>query len=80
MNGNFVRAETDFGLAIENDGEWTALVKGPKGLPTSGLAGNNNGDPSDDMVTKEGIDVTGWNMSQSILANSWQVYDPEDPE
>ena len=80
MNGNFVRAETIFGLSVENDGEWTALVKTSRGLPTAGLAGNNNGDPSDDMVTKEGIDVTGWNMSQSILANSWQVDDPEDPE
>lgn len=80
MNGNYVRVETDFGLSVEFDGEWTALVKVPGGLLTSGLAGNNNGDPSDDMVTKDGVDVSGMDMSQSILANSWQVHDPEDPE
>jgi hypothetical protein len=78
MNGNSVRAEADFGMSVENDGEWTALVKVPRGVPTLGLAGNNNENPDDDMLTKEGIDVTGWNMSQSILANSWQVDDPED--
>jgi hypothetical protein len=80
MNGNSIRAETDFGMSVENDGEWTTQIKVPRGVPTFGLAGNNNEYPDDDMLTKEGIDVTGWNMSQSILANSWQVDDPEDPE
>ncbi|ELT87035.1 hypothetical protein CAPTEDRAFT_113759, partial [Capitella teleta] len=78
-NGNFMRIETDFGLVVENDGQWTAVIKVPTDFEnaTEGLCGNNDGDAENDMLTKEGNDVTGMNGSQSVLANSWQVHDPD---
>ena len=80
MNGKYVRAETDFGLSVENDGVWTALVKLPTSFRnmTNGLCGNNNGDAGDDLTTSDGEDVTGLENSFSIWGNSWQVEDPED--
>ena len=75
MNGNFVRVETDFGLAVENDGVWTALIRFPLDFAdvTEGLCGNNDGDPNNDMTTSDGVDVTGEVDSYSQLADSWEV-------
>ena len=81
MNGMYARAQTDFGLAVENDGHWTAVVKmsGSFSDMTDGLCGNNNGDPEDDLITKDGEDMNGNYEGHSIFGNSWEVYDPEDP-
>ncbi|ELT91584.1 hypothetical protein CAPTEDRAFT_122944, partial [Capitella teleta] len=80
MNSNFLRIETDFGLIVENDGKWTAIIRVPTEFKnaTEGLCGNNDGDAENDMLTKEGNDVTGMDGSHSILANSWQVHDPDE--
>ncbi|ELU13584.1 hypothetical protein CAPTEDRAFT_37705, partial [Capitella teleta] len=74
-NGNYVRVMTDFGLAVENDGKWTALVKFPVDFvgATEGLCGNNDENPDNDLLTRDGVNVTGMIDSVSLLANSWQV-------
>ncbi|ELT90859.1 hypothetical protein CAPTEDRAFT_40659, partial [Capitella teleta] len=56
MNGNYVRVMTDFGLAVENDGKWTALVKFPVDFvgATEGLCGNNDENPDNDLLTRDG--------------------------
>lgn len=81
MNGFYARAETNFGLALEHDGYWTALVKMPGSFRdmTDGLCGKNDGDLRSDLITKGGLDVAGELNSHSLLGNSWQVLDPEDP-
>ena len=82
MNGQYSRVETSFGLVVENDGSWTTLVKMPTTFSnmTDGLCGNNNGDAEDDLVTKDGVDVTGTAGSYSVFANSFLVEDAENPK
>ena len=66
---------------VENDGQWTALVKMPTDFinVTEGLCGNNDGDAYNDMFTKDGEDVSGMKGSHSLLSNSFIVDDTEDP-
>ena len=80
-NGFFARVATSFGLAIEFDGSWTAVVKLPTSYEnqTEGICGNSNLDPTDDFTTKDGVDVTYEKDRYSMLGNSWQVDDPETP-
>ena len=79
-NGRFVRLETDDNVVVENDGEWTALVKIPaiyKNAMT-GLCGNYDDNPDNDLTTSDGQDVSGMENQYSLVGNSWQVDDSED--
>ena len=80
-NGFFVRVATSFGLVVEFDGFWTAVVKLPASYEdqTEGICGNSNLDPTDDFTTKDGEDVTDEEHRYSLLGNSWQVFDPQTP-
>ena len=81
MNGPYARVETDFGLAVENDGRWTALVKLPPEYNnlTEGLCGNSNQDNTDEFITRHAIDVSGVSGGAALFGHSWQEFDEEDP-
>ncbi|CAH1797941.1 unnamed protein product, partial [Owenia fusiformis] len=48
--------------------------------------GNFNGNPEDDLVTRDGIDVSGypdgsiWSVKDTLIGNSWKVYNPGQPD
>ena len=81
MNGLYARVETDFGLVLENDGSWTAIVKLPRSYNgvMNGLCGNSNSDIDDDLVSSNGDDLSGMENAPIIFGNSWQVLDSENP-
>ena len=80
-NGRFVRLATNFSLVVESDGDWLTVVKVPDSFADkmAGLCGNADGDPENDWRTRNGTDVKGRPNSYSLIGNSWQVDDPEDP-
>jgi alpha-tectorin len=45
---------------------------------TDGLCANNNGDASDDLITRWGVDVTNHTDAWWEFGQSWQVVDEED--
>ena len=82
MNGPYARVETDFGLAVENDGKWTALVKLPPHYKafTEGLCGNSNDNVTDDLITRQGRNVSGISGGASLFGHSWQEFDEDEPK
>ena len=78
VNGLVIRVESTSGVILEYDGEWMATVRVPEGHMT-GLCGNNDGNPDNDLVTKEGVDVSQDPSGHSLFGNSWAVYDNENP-
>lgn len=82
MNGLFVRIATSFGLVVEYDGFWTVAVRLPANYEsqTEGLCGNSNLDPDDDMITRDGVNVNDDDHAEDLFANSWMVYNPDDPK
>ena len=80
MNGKFVRIETDFGLVVENNGDWMVVVRLPNEYrdQMEGLCGDFDGDANNDFVTKEGVDVKDNPNKHSVFGASWQVLDESD--
>ena len=79
-NGRFIRLEhSQFGVVIEYDGDQIATVRVPKGMMT-GLCGNNDGNPDNDLTTKEGEDVSGIENGYAIFGDSWQTFDERELE
>ena len=80
-NGKFIRIETDFGLVVESDGVWTGTVRIPSTYSgkMAGLCQNANHDVSDDLTLKDGTDVSADPRLFSLIGNSMQIYDPEQP-
>ena len=81
-NGRFVRLATNFSLVVESDGNWMASVKIPPSLNSKmgGICADANNDPGNDLRTKDGSDVSASPYKFSLVGNSWQVDDPEQPE
>ena len=79
-NGRFVRVETDYGLVVENDGEWTTLVQIPEKFrgKVYGLCGDADGNTENDLKTKEGTDMTGQDNPYTAVGDSYRV-DPDSP-
>ncbi|KAJ3598355.1 hypothetical protein NHX12_001865 [Muraenolepis orangiensis] len=71
QSGRSVLIQTDFGLLVRYD--WIDLLvvtmPPPFAGKTSGLCGNFNGDPNDDLTTPEGTQAAG----ELAFAASWKV-------
>ena len=80
-NGRFIRIETDFGLVVESDGVSTATVRIPSTYSgkMGGLCQNANDDITDDLILKDGTDVSSEANKYSSIGNSMQILDPEQP-
>ncbi|ELU15751.1 hypothetical protein CAPTEDRAFT_201172 [Capitella teleta] len=78
----YIRVTTDFGLRVEFTYQNVGYVYVPYDLKdaTSGLCGNFNYDRRDDLVAKNGTDMSTVTDGVSHFGNSWQVQDPEDSE
>ena len=81
-NGMNVRFSTDFSLVVESDGEWTSVIKIPSSYEgkMSGICGNADGNPNNEMVMKDGTDVSSSEYRFDKVCNSFQVDDPENPQ
>ena len=66
---------------VDYDGNWLAIVKMPSNYnnQVDGICGDYNGDPSNDLTTKEGVDVSGDPNKYALVGSSWQVDDETDP-
>ena len=78
-NGRFVRVSTDYGMIVEFDGEWSGLVQIPNEFRSKvyGLCADADGNPADDLVTKEGLDVTNEDNVYTLIGESYQTVDNE---
>ncbi|KAK3108990.1 hypothetical protein FSP39_020343 [Pinctada imbricata] len=81
--GNVLRVVTNpCGSIVEWDGMHAVHVMIPKiyaeGDYFSGICGNCNGDPTDDMVTQFGRNVEGEENAYYKLGSSWQIEDTSD--
>ncbi|KAK2179065.1 hypothetical protein NP493_516g02020 [Ridgeia piscesae] len=74
-NGRFVRVETDYGLVVESDGEWTTLVQIPDKFrgKVYGLCGDADGNTENDLTTKDGSDMTGLDNMYTSVGDSYRV-------
>ena len=81
-NGRFVRLATNFSLVVESDGYWTSTVKIPPTFDSKmgGICGDANNNPDNDLRLKDGTDVSDSPSRYSLVGNSWQVNDPEQPK
>ena len=81
MNGRFIQLDTVFGLTVEFDGSSRATVKVPEvyGGEVEGICADFDGNPNNDLTTKEGVDVSGETNKYTLVGESWQVDDPTDP-
>lgn len=74
-NGRFVRVATDYGLVVENDGEWTSIVKIPDSFhgKVHGLCADADGNSANDLTTKGGVNVNGQDNVYTLVGDSYQV-------
>jgi len=70
-----VRVETDYGLVVESDGEWTTLVQIPDKFrgKVYGLCGDADGNTENDLTTKDGSDMTGLDNMYTSVGDSYRV-------
>ncbi|KAI0218729.1 hypothetical protein LSAT2_029598, partial [Lamellibrachia satsuma] len=80
-NGMNVRLATNFSLVVESDGVWTSVIKIPSAYESkmTGICGDADGNANNDLVTKEGVDVSSSPYKYDLVCNSFQVDDPDDP-
>jgi hypothetical protein len=76
-----VRLETEFGLVVESDGVWLAVLKVPDTYSNNleGLCGNFDRNKDNDLVTSDGVDVQNEENAHTKFGNSWKVDDPDEP-
>ncbi|KAI0209188.1 hypothetical protein LSAT2_006158 [Lamellibrachia satsuma] len=79
-NGMNIRFATNFSLVVESDGIWTSVIKIPSAYESkmTGICADADGNANNDLVTKDGADVSSSPYKYDLVCNSHQVDDPED--
>ena len=68
------RYDVTLDATIMWDGENMLVLQISGNLPTSGICGNNNGIPNDDLVTKQGVPATATDMFISYISQSLKYF------
>ena len=75
FSGSNVRFESNTSVVVEYDGLWTGTIKLPPKFASNvtGMCGNYNNNPSDDLKMANGTDVRGWPNQYSLVGESFKV-------
>ena len=75
-----IRFATNFSLVVETDTNWKVVVKIPAAYESkmTGICADADKDLNNDLVMKNGTDVSDNPYKFDLVCNSHQVDDPED--
>jgi von Willebrand factor type D domain len=81
-DGTCVRCDVDFGLSVTFDGVWTITVSVPDVYAgkMTGISGNNDEDPNNDLILANGTDVSNSTNAFNLVGDSYLVPDREQPD
>jgi len=78
--GSYVRYETKFGLRVEKSGyTFTVAVPGSATGRMTGLCGNCDGNPNNDITLKNGTYVGDRPNGPTLVGDSYVVFDSDFP-